>query len=914
MLLGRDAERQAIERLLAGARVGDGGALVITGDPGIGKSALLDAVRSTTAGMLVISVRGAEAEHEVPFAGLHQLCAPLSGLISDLAVPQAGALGVALALRDGPAPGRFAVGAALLGLLTRAAEDTPLAVVIDDAQHLDESSASAIAFAARRLSSDPVVILAAQRSGEASALAGLPRLELGPLEASAARALLTADAGRPLDDEEFSRLHEATSGNPLALLELGNRRIEFAVAPPGSPVPLTGELLTAFSVRQRSLSGDARAALLLASISGDDVDVLMRACETQGVPFAALEEAEAAGLVRLQPGEVGFRHPLVRAAVYADADPSARRAAHRTLADVMGTAQPNRRAWHRAEAAIGPDETTAALLDDVAAVSAARGAYAVASAQYERAAGLTPAGGLRAERVLHAGEQSWLAGDRDQSRALLARALESATTPVERAHALIRLGTVEARSGSLATARDLQFDAHAEAQEHDTGLAVSALADAVESCLFLADAESALRAGGMLIEHAASGSLDGIPYYAAGVAEILGGRADRGASLIRTGLVQAVPSATEEQWGLSWSLTAPLFLRESGAARDRITEAARAARTRAAVGMLPFLLTLLAKDDAAAANWHRADEGYAEAVRLARESGHDTDLALALGGWAWLGARQGDADGARERAREAGELASTHDANLAGIWASWALADLASAHGRASDATTLYQALQHRLHELALGDVDLAPVPELIEHLRPARGPDERLESLARSYLDAARSKALPWALARAHRAMAIVADDEQEAERWFGTALELHEGTPDVYEAARTFLALGSRRRRARRRAAAREPLRAALEAFERLGATPWADRAAAELAATGETAVRREAGSLATLTPQERQIGALLADGLTTREAAASLFLSPKTVEYHLRHVYLKLGIRSRDELRQALEHWAPGGGARG
>ncbi|TFV99839.1 ATP-binding protein [Leifsonia flava] len=913
MLLGRAAERQAIERLLAGARVGDGGALVITGDPGIGKSALLDAVRSTTAGMLVITVRGAEAEHEVPFAGLHQLCAPLSGLIPDLAAPQADALGVALALRDGPAPGRFAVGAALLGLLTRAAEDTPLAVVIDDAQHLDESSASAIAFVARRLSSDPVAILVAERTGSPSVLTGLTRLELGPLEATAARELLTADAGRPLDDEEFSRLHRATAGNPLALLELGNRRIEFAAAPPGSPIPLTGELLTAFSVRQRSLSDDARAALLLASISGDDVDVLMRACTAQGVPFAALEEAEAAGLVRLQPGEVGFRHPLVRAAVYADSVPTARRAAHRILADVLGSSQPDRRAWHRAEAAIGPDEATAALLDGVAAVSAARGAYAVAAAQYERAADLTVARDEKAERMLHAGEQSWLAGDRDRSRTLLGRALEAAPTSDARARALIRLGTVEARCGSLAAARDLQFEAYAEARGHDTDLAVSALADAVESCLFLADAESALRAGEMLVEHAASGSLDGIPYYAAGVAEILGGSADRGANLIRTGLARATPSATsspassavEEQWGLSWSLTAPLFLRESGAARDRITEAARVARTHAAVGVLPFLLTLLAKDDAAATNWHRADEGYAEAVRLARESGHDTDLALALGGWAWLGARRGDSDSAREHAREAGELASAHDANLAGIWASWAIADLASVEGRASEATTSYEALQDRLRELSLGDVDLAPVPELIEHLKPAAGAGERLESLARSYLEAARRKALPWALARSHRAMAIVADDEQEAERWFGTALELHEGTPDVYEAARTFLALGSRRRRARRRAASRDPLRAALERFDRLGATPWADRAAAELAATGETAVRREAGSLATLTPQERQIGALLADGLTTREAAASLFLSPKTVEYHLRHVYLKLGIRSRDELRQVLEH---------
>ncbi|KQX07639.1 MULTISPECIES: helix-turn-helix transcriptional regulator [unclassified Leifsonia] len=902
MLLGREAERQAIERLLAETRVGDGGALLITGEPGIGKSALLDAVRATTGGMLLITVRGVEAEHEVAFAGLHQLCAPLSHLVVELAPPQSDALGVALALRDGPAPERFAVGAALLGLLTRAADDAPLAIVIDDAHLLDESSASAIAFASRRLSSDPVAVIAAQRTGAPSGLSGLDTLQLGPLDADAARALVTVDGHRPLSDEEFLRLLETSAGNPLALLELRGRRAELAGAPRDAPVPITGELLAAFSLRQRSLSPPARAVLLLAAIAGGDTDALVQACSAAGLSYSALEEAEAAGLVTLRPGEVRFRHPLVRAAVYTDAEPSARRAGHRRIADALSEGQTDRLAWHRAEAAIGPDEATATLLDAAAARSAARGAYAVAASQYERAVALSDPGEGRADRLLLAGEQSWLAGDRDRASALLASALDSASSPIGRARAMSRLGTVEARSGSLARARDLQLGAFAEANGHDPALAVSALADAVESCFFLGDAASALRAGEELERHASADPSNGIPYYAAGVAQIIGGRADRGADLIRTGLAQPSRPGADDQWRLGWSLTAPMFLRESGPGREAITAAARVARSRAAVGMLPFLLTLLAKDDAASTSWRRADEGYAEAVRLARESGHKTDLALALGGWAWLDARRGDADSAREHAGEAAELASVHDANLAGIWASWALADLAAGEGRRAEAATAYAALQDRLGELALSDVDLSPVPELIEHLGDADDAAARSEPLARTFLEAAERKALPWSLARAHRAMALVAVDLDDAERWFTSAIDLHTGSPDLYETARTRLAWGSRLRRARRRAASRSPLRAALAEFDRLGATPWADRAAAELAATGETAVRRGAGVLTGLTPQERQIGALLAGGLTTREAAAALFLSPKTVEYHLRHVYLKLGIRSRDELRSA------------
>jgi DNA-binding CsgD family transcriptional regulator len=901
VLVGRDGERRTLERLLAGARVGTSGVLVITGEPGIGKTALLAEARDLAAGMRVLSVRGVEAEQGLAFGGLHQLCAPLLGLLPELPPPQAEALGVALALKAGARPERFAVGAALLGLLTRAAEDSPLAVFVDDAQLLDGSSIQAIVFAARRLQSDPVAVVAAQRDDPTSGLANLGTLRLSPLDVEATRELVEGSGHLTSADRWVARFHQATGGNPLAILELGGEAERLLAAPPHSPLPLAGELREAFLRRVRTLSPDARQLLLVAAADSHDLPTLQLAGARLGLSLKDLEEAESAGLVRLTGQSVEFRHPLVRAAVYGAAEPAARREVHRVLADCVEPVERGRHAWHRAEAALGPDEEAAALLESAAEDSAQRGANAEAAWQFERAAALTSDVEPRATRLLRAGEQAWLAGATDRATGLLHRSLDLATTVHNRARAMRRLGEVESSSGSLRRARELQLAAAELSEQTDPILAAQALADAVWASVYLCDSAKARQLGERLLAMtgpSSPGIVNHLGHLAAGVSLVLGGEADRGPALIRTALAHRPDGdAADSEWHMRWAMVAPLFLREAGSNREAVAQVVHTVRERAGVGVLPFLLPLIAKDAAASTSWAAADEMYAEAVALAEETEHPVDHGFALAGWSMLQARQGRTAEATAHAREALRLGSEHELHLARLWASWALADSCAGDGRMGEAVAAYEVVAQLLDELQLSDPDLSPVPELVE-CRRQTGSAPDVVAQAAAFLDHATRKAQPWALARAHRAMALALGDER-SDQQFTAALELHDRTPDAYETARTQLSYGAHLRRTRRRAEARPLLRAALVTFEQLGALPWADRAAAELDATGETAVRHGASAVNALTPQERQIATLLAAGRTTREAAAALFLSPKTVEYHLRHVYLKLDIRSRAEL---------------
>ncbi len=904
VLVGREAERQAIRRLLAGARVGDGGVLVVVGEPGIGKTSLLEDARADVEGMRVVSARGVAAERGVAFSGLHQVCAPLLAVLEELPAPQAEALGVALAMASGPTPERFAVGVAVLGLLTRAAEDRALAVFVDDAHLLDPSSAQALAFAGHRLGTDRVAVVAAVRADEDSPLLALPALRLGPLGVAETRTLVAPAEDTWWGEEEVARFHRATGGNPLAILELADQADRLTAAPATAPVPLTGELLAAYSRRVETLSAPARVALLLAATDDHDLRVLDRACASADLHLSALAEAEALGLVRLTGDAVEFRHPLVRAAVYGAADPAARRDAHRRLA--AATDDLDRRAWHLAEGALGPDDEAADLLEQAAERSARRGANAVAAAQFERAAALAVRPEHTGSRLLRAGDQAWLAGASGRAVADLHAALARARTPAERAAARGRLGAVAARRGSLEEARDLLLAAADEVAPHDPDAAVLLLADAVEACFYLCDTATALVASARITDLVAAGTSAAagrLGSLAAGVALVLGDRGDRGAELIRSAMAAPLAPVEEaDQWRFRWSLVGPLFLREAGSTRAAMASAVHLVRTRAAVGMLPFLLTLVAKDDAGASSWGDAEAGYTEAIRIARETGHVNDLALALAGLSWLEARQGRAEESRGHGEEAGRLAAANSAQLARLWVLFAAGDLEAAVGDPAEAALAYGVLARALDELGVTDADLRPGPELVECLC-RMGDAAGAEREARAFMAAAAAKGQPWALARAHRALALTAPAER-AEDEFARALALHERTPDPFESARTRLAHGAWLRRSRRRADARPVLRAALETFERLGAGPWADRAAAELEATGETAARRGGGALDGLTPQERQIAGLLAAGRTTREAALTLFLSPKTVEYHLRHVYQKLGIHSREELAAAVE----------
>ncbi|TFV69926.1 ATP-binding protein, partial [Blastococcus sp. CT_GayMR20] len=368
MLLGRERERSLIGDLMSGARVGQSAVLVLTGEVGIGKSALLEDAAASATGMRLLRATGTESEAEVPFGALLQLLRPALVHLDRIPAPQADALATALALRPGTGSDRFAVGAATLSLLSRFAEDQPLAVVVDDAHLLDQPSAQALVFAARRLTADPVVVLAAVRAGEPSPLleAGLPVLTVAGLSPAASGELVSASRRGAVAD----RLYEATGGNPLALLELADDPSLLDALPPGAPVPVPARLARAFARRADRLPAPARTALLVAAAAGDDLSLISRACRLLDVDAAALDDAEAAELLAVTAGRVTFRHNLVASAVWSEAAPAARRAVHRALAAALPEDDVDRRAWHLGEAALGPDEETARLLD--AAASRAR--------------------------------------------------------------------------------------------------------------------------------------------------------------------------------------------------------------------------------------------------------------------------------------------------------------------------------------------------------------------------------------------------------------------------------------------------------------------------------------------------------------------------------------------------------------
>lgn len=900
MLVGRERERQVIGKLVASARVGESGTLVLTGEAGIGKSALLEdaAAAVADAGMRVLRAAGIDAEREVPFGGLLQLLRPVLGLLDAIPAPQAEALGSALALVPGSGGERFAVGAAVLSLLSRAAEDGPVAVLVDDAHLLDPPSAQALCFAARRLTADPVVVLLAVRDEGPSVVgsAGLPTLALGGL-ADEDAASLAGSVGHRLSPDARARLLAATGGNPLALLELTDEGVD--ALPPGAPVPVPASLARTFARRADFLSPASRTAVLVAAAAGGDLAVTARACALLDVSVADLDEAAQAQLLTVGTDRVTFRHDLVRSGIYAEAAPATLRAVHAALARAVPPDDADRRAWHLGEATAEPDAAVATVLDDAATRARARGAHAVAAAGFERAARLTPDPADRARRLVSAAESAWRAGLPDAAVDLLARASSLPQTSDLRIRAAALDGAVALRTGSIERARDILITAGLAAADDDPDAATWLLADGIQACQFAGDIAAATSAAARIEQlEPQTARARWVGTMATAVAGVLTGHG--GPDLLRAGIAQAEQFLADPQLA-PWLVVGPLYLRESAVGRDVIPTVVGHTRARTDIGGLPILLFYVARDQATTDRWDDAVVGYTEAVQLAREAGQSTDVAACLAGLAWLEARRGDVDACRSHAAEALDIARTHHLGFFQAWAMTALAELELGAGHVEAALDGYVALDRLLTELGLVDVDLSPAAEMVEALVHL-GRDAEAHALAASLTERAELKGQPWSLARAARAAGLTCPDTV-VDVCFSVALGYHGHTPDDFETARTELAYGSRMRRLKRRVDARPHLRAALATFERLGAVPWADQAAAELRATGETAQRRSATGLDHLTPQELQVARMLAGGRTTREAAAALFLSPKTIEYHLRNVYLKLGVRSRSELAGAI-----------
>ncbi|MGH2893322.1 MAG: LuxR C-terminal-related transcriptional regulator, partial [Solirubrobacteraceae bacterium] len=651
------------------------------------------------------------------------------------------------------------------------------------------------------------------------------------------------------------------------------------------------------------LDDAGRRALVLAATSGSgDLSMLERAAGALGIDLAALAGAERAGLVTLAAGVLEFRHPLVRSAVYANARAEQRREAHRALAGALPDRDVDRRAWHLAAAALGADDIAAAALEQAAVLGRDRSAYAVAAAGFERAARLVADAERRARLLFAAAESAWLAGSPDRAVELLAegRPWTEATEMLVRYDQLA--GHVATKRGPVMRGHEILTSAAARA---DPDRAVAMLADAVSACFYAGEPAEMLRLADRV---AAVLSADAAPRArflgacAVGIAHVIGGDAAAGAVALReaVALAESRPDIGQDVSLLPWLVVAPIFLRD-GTGRRLFEHALGDARDRGAVGVLPLVLCMIARDQATTDRWALAEATYREALGLSRETGQRTVLAFALAGLAALLARRGRDEECRAVSAEALELCERVGVRLHEVWVAAALGELELGLGDLSGAAARFEHQQRLLEELGIIDADLSPAADLVDvYIRLGRDGDAR--EVAHRLEAAAEAKGQPWSLARAHRCQGLLAGDD-ELTAPFQRALSDHALTLDAFETARTRLAFGERLRRARNRILAREQLRAALETFELLDARPWADRARGELSATGETLRRRTPSTIDELTPQELQIGLLLAGGKTTREAAATLFLSPKTIEYHLRHVYLKLDIHSREELARAL-----------
>jgi DNA-binding CsgD family transcriptional regulator len=913
MLVGRESERAMIRELIERARAGTAGTMVLSGDAGIGKTALLEHAIEQADGMTVVRALGVETEAELEFSALHELCRPLLGVLPEIPERQAEALRGALGLDPVQVSDRFTIGAATLSLLAAAAEQQPLLVAVDDAQWLDRSSADALVFAARRLEADRSCLLFACRTGEERtfAMPGAHSLELSGLPQDAAAQLLGSEPVAPSVAEMLVR---ATEGNPLALIEISRLLSAAQLAgqePLPDPVPAGTTIERTLMKRVEALPEETQKALLLASTSASlSVDTVGLALSCVGLDLAALEPAEDAGLLLVADGRLTFRHPLVRSALYHGAAPSERRAAHRAFADALvGAERPEERAWHVATAALGPDEEVAAALERAARDAIRRSGYAGAARALERAAALSPDDDARLRRLTEAAEAAWEAGRTDHALALLQQPLERCHEPRLRSRILHLRYQIERLSGSVLEALE-QLSAAAElVAELDPQQSVAILVDASEAAIYGAELEAGLSAAERARELAPSdgGAEDILADLVLGESLLYAGRVEEGDDRIAR-----ATDALERHRTLRSSprmltrLALDLTTAERNAeARVAATRAVSLARGQGAVGALSYALDAMAWTDVHTGRWHEAYAAAAEGSGLARETGQANTLVYTLCELAWIEAGRGQEEPCRAHAEEALALTHANHLRFATMYVHCALALLDLGLGRLGDAVGRLREVDRQMAEIPYGR-DAFPLPNLIEALVRLDRMTEAQEAFAeRAEHPGTFTGVGPltrnWGAPLLRRCRGLIACDDA-FESQFEEALRLHADVADDFELARTHLCYGERLRRAGKRIQARDQLRAALELFDRLGARPWSDRAGQELKATGETVRRRESWQAEELTPQELQIALQVAEGKTNKEAGAALFLSPKTVEYHLTHVYRKLDLSSRAELIRA------------
>ncbi|MFZ1879833.1 MAG: LuxR C-terminal-related transcriptional regulator [Gaiellaceae bacterium] len=905
MLIARERESARIDEALDAARQRRSAALVVRGEAGIGKSALLDSAIGRAKDMRVFRALGVESEVEIAFSGLHELLRPALPLMGMLPDAQAAALGAALALGGSAAAEPLATFSGALSLLAAAADEHALLCVVDDAPWLDEASAAAMAFIARRLDADGIAMLFGVREPDVRTFAppGVPELRLSGLARPAARRLLAAQLPAGATALVADQIIELAGGNPLALTELPQSLTAaelLGTVPVQEPFRVATAVSQGFLRRATRLPDSSQRALLLVAASDvTDLRVVTRALALLDLDASSLGPAETAGLITLG-STVGFSHPLVRSAVYGAAADGERNAAHRALAE--SAEEPDRQAWHLASATRDPDETLASRLVD-AAESARRsgGVWAEAKA-LERAARLTPDPSARARRLARAGDAAYRAGRLERADSLLEEAITGGLEADEFARAQARRAYIRVERGELDDALRLMIEGADQLEAADPNAAATLLTNAATAVHHRLEIPRSLELAERAWQLAGAAAVDDPELcHIVSFQRLFAGQVSEAMDL-GWRCAQLVEDDTEGRIVVADAASTLLYAGEVDAARRLLERAIVASRAANALGDLGYSLFTFAQVEWYSANLERAYHLALEAAQIIEELAIPQTFDDCLSRLAMFEAVLGRDDDSRDHARRALDSSMRLNDRKNEVRARSALGMLALSNGDAETALTQLAAAVDALETGGAGNPNQFRIHADLVEAYVRLGRTNEAQPVVASLERHAQVTGITWTLGAAMRCRALVTSDPATSEAAFAEALGHHE-TCGAFEHARTQLCFGETLRRRGLRRDSRQHLAAALETFERLKAIPWAERTRAELRASGKTVRRREPAEQDQLTPQELQIANLVSQGKPNRDIAQILFVSPKTVEFHLTRVYRKLEIHSRSELVRLL-----------